>query len=45
MKYVNVVKIKKYRTVVAIQTTVSVQKVVLVVIAVAIRIAAKPFGI
>jgi len=45
VKYVNVVKTKKIRTVVVIQTTVSVQKVVLVVTAALIQIAAKPFRI
>lgn len=44
MKYVNVVKTKKIRAVVVIQTAVSVQKVVLVVIAALIQIAANPLA-
>ena len=45
MKYVNVVKTPQNRAVVVIQTAVNVQKVVHVVIAVAVQIAAKFFRI
>ena len=45
MKYVNVVKTKKIRAVVVIQTAVNAQKVVHVVIAAAVQIAAKFFRI